>query len=517
MQRAILFFLLLTFSFCIVTTTGCGGCRSEEDLTAERKRLQLEKKKKKKPKPNFQSPGTAIMPGLFPEREQKTTEELAELTPLERKQYQARSFLQRNQTKMGHWVTTATPVIGNNFDVQGRVDLKNVSVTGQQGNSQRIPGTDFSIVTSRPFALSKGQWKTLQSSAFLVPRNQATTVSLQLEFLPASGGMPVFTAPLCVSRLMKGFQYHMVLLTNRQQKMQFLKLTDSVRIADTSSFADGRLPASYLVIENAPDMPIPLPGNALHWTTIAYVIWDDLEPDDLDLDQQQALIDWLHFGGQLIISGPDSLAKLENSFLAEYLPAQSQQRVEIQSPSFDELNSFWSIPNAKKPWETRRLTVTDGNPMIGVELKPHVDATFVDSTGDLVIERVVGRGRVVATAFSLGEPRIRSWPSFQTFFSGALLRRPARRFKRTRDEVLTYRWLDDGASIFDPLIGSSLRFTSRDLSGSVTQFAPMAGNETADDIAEAEAERQRQRQRLRTMASTKLIFRRLEAGLVRVL
>ena len=432
MQRALLFFLLLTFSFCIVTTTGCGGCRSEEDVTAERKRLKLEEKKKKKPKPNFQSPGTAIMPGLFPEREQKTVEELAELTPLERKQYRSRSFLQRNLTKMGHWATTATPVIGNNFDVQGRVDLKNVSLGIRQGDSQRIPGTDFSIITSRPFTLSKGQWKTLQSSAFLVPRNGASSVNLQLDFLPASGGMPVFTAPMCVSRLMKGYQYHMILLTNRQQKMRYLKLTDSVRVNDTSAFADGRLPDSYFVVENTPDMPIPLPGNALQWTTIAYVIWDDLEPDDLDLDQQQALVDWLHFGGQLVISGPDSLAKLENSFLADYLPAQSQQRVEIQGSSFDELNSFWSIPSARNRSETRRLTVTDGNPMIGVELKPHVDATYVDSTGDLVIERVVGRGRVVATAFSLGEPRIRSWPSFQTFFSGALLRRPARRFKRNK-------------------------------------------------------------------------------------
>ena len=34
------------------------------------------------------------------------------------------------------------------------------------------------------------------------------------------------------------------------------------------------------------------------------MLWDDLEPDRLSLDQRQALIDWLHWGGQLIVSGP---------------------------------------------------------------------------------------------------------------------------------------------------------------------------------------------------------------------
>ena len=42
--------------------------------------------------------------------------------------------------------------------------------------------------------------------------------------------------------------------------------------------------------------------------------------------QQQALLDWLHWGGQLIISGPSSLDKLKGSFLAPYLPGEVDAR-----------------------------------------------------------------------------------------------------------------------------------------------------------------------------------------------
>ena len=273
----------------------------------------------------------------------------------------------------------------------------------------------------------------------------------------------MFAPPLCVSRLMQGFQYHMVLLTSREQKMKYLNLTDSVSVNDPQSYSPEKMPEFYFIVANEPENPIPLPANALQWTTIAYVIWDDLDPDSLDIDQQQALLDWLHFGGQLILSGPDCLSKLENSFLAQYLPAQSSQRTEIEKNQFVALNENWSIPSAKNPSVKRHLTITEGNPVIGIELLPHIDAQFVDGTGELVVERALGRGRVVATAFSLAEPRVKSWPSFQTFFSGALLRRPRRQFGRPNNDELAFRWADDATSVYDTLVGSTLRLTSRDL------------------------------------------------------
>jgi hypothetical protein len=299
--------------------------------------------------------------------------------------------------------------------------------------------------------------------------------NVQFDLLPAGGGTPMFAPPLCINRLMKGFQYHMVLLTSREQKMKYLNLTDSVAVKDPNSNGADEMPEFYFIVTNEPEKPIPLPANALQWTTIAYLIWDDLDPDSLDVDQQQALLDWLHFGGQLILSGPDCLSKLENSFLAQYLPAQSSQRTEIEKDQFVELNENWSIPSAKNPSVKRYLTITEGNPVIGIELLPHVDSQFVGGTGELVVERELGRGRIVATAFSLAEPRVKSWPSFHTFFSGALLRRPRRQFGRPNDGELAFRWADDGTSVYDTLVGSTLRLTSRDL-GAVD-----AGGTTTDE------------------------------------
>lgn len=457
MKRSVVCLLILCLCLGIVTTTGCGGCRSDEDGVAEKKKKDKEKKKEK-PRPDYESPGTAILPGNFPDLETPTIEEFQEMTNEERAQLEARNFLRRNRTKVGHWVATSTPVRANHFNVQGRLDVANVI----SARPAEIPGTRFTFATARPFALTKGQWKYLQSSAWLVPRSKASQASVQLDLLPAAGGAPLFGPPMCINRLMKGFQYHMVLLTNREQKMKYLNLTDSVAVKDTRAFSDV-VSEFYFIVSNEPDNPIPLPSNALQWTTIAYVVWDDLDPDSLDIDQQQALLDWLHFGGQLILSGPDCLSKLENSFLAQYLPAQSAERTEIEKNQFEALNENWSVPNAKNSSDKRHLTITEGNPLVGIELLPHVDARFVDGTGELVVERALGRGRIVATAFSLAEPRVKSWPSFQTFFSGALLRRPRRQFGRKQDERLSFRWVDDTTSIFDSLVGSTLRFTSRDL------------------------------------------------------
>ena len=77
-----------------------------------------------------------------------------------------------------------------------------------------------------------------------------------------------------------------------------------------------------LVLPLEPDKPL-VSSHPLTWTTISHVIWDGMSPDILTSPQQQAMLDWLHWGGQLIIvggAGP-SLSGFRDSFLAPYLPA----------------------------------------------------------------------------------------------------------------------------------------------------------------------------------------------------
>src|SRR6185295_2715932 len=87
-----------------------------------------------------------------------------------------------------------------------------------------------------------------------------------------------------------------------------------------------------------------LPDQSLCWTSTAYILWDDIEPTLLQPNQQQAMLDWLHWGGQLVISGPQTLDLLDGSFLAPYLPAKARPGVrELNASTLAELDRTWTI------------------------------------------------------------------------------------------------------------------------------------------------------------------------------
>ena len=103
-------------------------------------------------------------------------------------------------------------------------------------------------------------------------------------------------------------------------------------------------------------------------------------------------------------------------------PAEAAETIKLEEPAFAELNSVWSLPDAKK--RSRTIKVVAQRPMVGVRFKRHVAAADVPGTGGLVVERRVGGGRIVATAFPLTDVRIKQWKNFDGFFNAALLRRP---------------------------------------------------------------------------------------------
>lgn len=477
---------LLMLTLGIVSMPGCSGCRTDSDeRLADKIKRENERLKEKKPKPNFRSPGTMILPGKYPELERKTGEEIDEMRPEEKAAYLNNQFTRVNRTKTGHWLETVTPTIANNFNQEGQIR----SIPMQGTFPAVIPGTAYELATARSFSLVKDQWKYLRSTVYVPSLDSAlkSSINLSVDFTTDRGGLPFYTVPLTLSQTMAGFQYHMVVLSNRQEQIRYLQFTDSIRIRQPE-FSTVDTPPFYYVVTHQPDRPIPLPRNVLNWTTTAYLIWDDIDADQLDSDQQQSLIDWLHFGGQLILSGPDCLGKLESSFLADYLPAQSDGKKPIDAAAVESLNEHWSVPSRINSAQRRSILVTDKNPMVGVEFKPHTDARFIQGTGELTIERSIGRGRVVATAFSLTSPSVKSWGSFPSFFNNALLRKPRRNF-RSDNDTIGFNWIDDATSMFDPLVNSSVRFISRDLADLGTPENPepeIAATDYAQSLANAD-------------------------------
>ena len=236
-----------------------------------------------------------------------------------------------------------------------------------------------------------------------------------------------------------------------------------------------------------------LSPHPLTWTPISHIIWDAMPPERLGVGQQQAMLDWLHFGGQLVIvggAGP-AFAPLRESFLAPYLPAEPSG--ENISRSGEELGSLAkNYPPSVVPVEFdgevdapgaswvdiwnragRRykppaaIRTEPNRPIFITGLKPKPGASTIPLDGadspPLAVEWRVGRGRITMLAVSLGDPDLARWEGYDTFIRRVVLRRP----KETLVETIRKR--DNGQidpAHFANLTGPDLtgvRYLSRDL------------------------------------------------------
>ena len=423
--------MVLTLSFSALLVTGCQGCRDDQEKTAEEKKKEEEEKKERE-KPPFESRAAVIYPGSYDE------------------------VVRKNRAKRGHWVTTDLQIIANKSDASGEMSATSFSAT----SPIPVENTNYYSVSSRPFSIGKGEDRNLETNLYVPRRKNSASININYNLQHAAGGLSMFNTLHGVPE-MRSYQYHMVVLTNRADEYGYLNVIDSVKMP--GSEAGGMLPFYFVVPTRPKDWPIPLPRQALYWTTIAYLIWDDLNVDQLDEQQRQAMLDWLHFGGQLIVSGPDALDKLGNSFLADYLPAKFKRSRNLNASDFAQLNEFWALPIEKQETLKQKIQLDDKMKLLGIDFDPHPESRFVDGTGEIAVERQIGRGRIVVTSFSLRAKPVIRWPGYRSFFNGCLLRRPSRKFKLNGDGLVSFNWSNDDSTIFDPLLGSTLRYTSRDL------------------------------------------------------
>ena len=180
----------------------------------------------------------------------------------------------------------------------------------------------------------------------------------------------------------------------------------------------------------------PLPTNPLCWTSIAYVLWDDLHPEKLTPEQQQAMLDWVHWGGQLIVSGPGTLPLLRETFIDPYLPADAGDAWEIKHATLVHLNEKWTKHGPElrpaSPWSGQKL-----------KLRPEGSVLVDSPDGPLIVERRLGQGRIVLSGFRLGQRDLQDWKSFDGFFNGCLLRRLPRRFELSEMAEVRVNWVKD--------------------------------------------------------------------------
>lgn len=417
--------LLICLSMLLVT--GCRGCnRSDDTSESAAERREREQKEKEKRKPPFEVRSTRVIPG----------------NPID---------VTKNYVKPGHWMTSKSMMISNYRDFTGAL------TTGVDAGENEIE----SEFVQRMVSLPKETPKVIEST-FEVPYGiRSGTVKLGKQLL-APGGRQIMSSRAQTVRVMREYQFHVVCLSDQPDRHQFWDSVDCIVLPKISYQAQTPF-RSYFVVNNQVGRAPPLPSHALNWTTIAYVVWNDYSPDSLSSAQQTALIDWLHWGGQLVISGPDAITALRGSFLAPYLPATQTEAVNLGADDFSALNANWAISSKKKNSLTNQIIVTDKNKLSGLTMKPNEGARFVNGTGQLVLERPVGRGRIVMTAFQLSAPAVNTWDGFSSFTNGALFLRPNRKFHSDDIGVVKFDWYSIKSASFDCMLASTLRFTSRDL------------------------------------------------------
>jgi hypothetical protein len=407
----------------ILTMPGCSGCscrrqpaaaKTPEELLKEKEKEEEERRKKKDP---FEIGDKLVAEPTVAGSEDKAFS---------------------CWCKPGHWTAVTMDAVANEKDFDGELEL---SVT-EGVNSRPLPlaGTAYTASTARPAVLPKEQWRNFESSVFLPEHNSDSQLGIAAKISDRRSGRPVLETSYRV-RKMPAHQYHFVVLARLPGAYGYLK--DLVSIKNPSGWDDPS--TSYYRVsvwsgDKSATLPksVALPEHALYWTGIAYLLWDDADPAALTPEQQQALLDWLHWGGQLIVSGPDSLEGLRDSFLSEFLPAKSAGTRKFQRDDLRPISDRWRRTHGATIdpiFQGRPLFREDvgrplffNQPWTGVRLEKHEAARFVPGTGDLLAERRVGRGRVVVSAFPLTARELVGWEHFDNFFNACLLGRPARNF-----------------------------------------------------------------------------------------
>jgi hypothetical protein len=221
--------------------------------------------------------------------------------------------------KAGHWSTVTLELRANLFDYDGQLQTAPVPLLGMPQQ----------VVFRRDVHLGKAQPEQPAMQVMLPEaRNKDGTlkreISLDLvrpdSIRPDDGTQ----APL---RWLEAHQMLIPILARDPNAYanwaRFLAMRPASGNQDVQVMEQRRY---YRVsIPQEPEKPL-VSAHSLTWTTTSHVIWDDFDPNALGPGQQRAMLDWLHWGGQLIVVGGASrtLALLADreSFLGPYLPAE---------------------------------------------------------------------------------------------------------------------------------------------------------------------------------------------------
>lgn len=427
---------LLLLGFLAITAAGCRGCDSQQ---AEDDTDQLSEEDRDK---------------LAEEKKKKKDLEIGPLLPLlgqDLSEDESSDLKSGILVKPGHWTPTVQQMQANYDDFVGRTSA---TLVDERRQPTILDHTHFTYQSTRPVVLAKGRKKMVEGQLF-VPEHDAGKYVRSRLINRNSGAEVDQVEPLLVR--MPSYQYSLVVLAKESSRYGFLKVTDSVRAEWEEEYDESPLPHYRVALADTSDR-LPLPTSLLSWTTIAYLVWDEVDATQLTAEQQQALLDWLHWGGRLIINGPDSLDTLRGTFLDDYLPADGAGPRNISTDDLRGWSDYWGKRIQGEPLPP----LEPSRSISAVMLTPRKGARELPGDAGLFYEGNVGRGTIVVSAVQLTQRELVNWPGYDGFLNAALLGRPRRYFSEGPYGGMRVTWAELPKQRLDAHLTSGLRLFARD-------------------------------------------------------
>jgi len=422
--RLSLFLFILWLPFVV----GCEGCRSSTDPDDDDKQDQA-------PLEDF----TAKLPSAFP----------ADLNPLS------------GGIKPGHWLSASQPLKSNKIDARGEL-LSHALVSGENFQSGISKSQEGRIPTLRPVVLPKGQLRRFDYRMLApVPPSLDEKKSFLSSRFVSSGRSVFYDTGRQPFNVLAGKEFFFVVLTTRPERFAKFQVATWVE-PPRDKYRFQNFDANYQIVIPPVDDVLPISETMLDWTGTSVLFWDDLSADALTPNQQLAIADWIRFGGQLIVNGAIASDAIAATQLANVLPLRPTGNIELDPNAAIELLRGHSVPDDPST-EKQISLVSDLSARLAVDGIAAADATDVSDTGNLVLERMVGRGHVVQARFDLTSDWLSNWESYDSFVNGAILRRPRRSYvKPDENSALqqTYPGQDFGPD--DPTLNTQFRIAARD-------------------------------------------------------
>lgn len=361
-----------------------------------------------------------------------------------------------------HWFSARQRIKSTQTDARGELRSRIRQLTGGIATSKDIDA-------KQPVILPKGQWREVEYRVlprqFEGGRQANYFIENQLTISGKPVTLPEMQKTITPFEILQPQEFFFVVLTTRPERFARLQSADWVRFQSKKYRTIQSKPNFRFITVSDQGKRLPLPETILDWTSIAVVLWDDLPIEAVTPRQQQAIADWVHHGGRLILNGAEPTERLSYSALADLIPLELDSRIELDTDQAKNLLTNMNV-GGDTTLEKQLAVLNQQAGGISFQGSLQARARYLPRSADLLASLPTGRGRVIQSRFDLTSEWIRNWGSYDSFFNSVILGRPRREIQLKLDELgegfIDQYYPDYDTQLADPAFNTRFRITSRD-------------------------------------------------------